>query len=100
MVEVKVRPVIVASRPQGRYGIIAVVPVSSRTDREAVDVLIEGWSKGGLVRPSVAWVHRLTTMLQSDLVAYLGDLSDQDVTALEGSLRRLLALGPLDGQNS
>lgn len=90
--EAKVRPVIVVSSPQGRYGVTAVVPVSSRAEREAVDVAISGWNEAGLIKASVARVHRLTTMLETDLVAYLGELHGLDVGELQGSMRRFLNL--------
>jgi mRNA interferase MazF len=90
--ETKIRPVIVISKPHGPHEIIAIVPVSSRLTHEEVDVVIAEWSEAGLLRPSVARVHRLTTMLQADLIADLGALSPEEVRALQVSLRKYLDL--------
>ncbi len=54
------------------HKVIAIVPVSSRLAREDIDVTITEWSNAGLLKPSIARVHRLTTMLQADLIAELG----------------------------
>lgn len=90
--ETKIRPVIVISKPQGPHKVIAIVPVSSRLVREEVDVTIVEWSKAGMLKPSIARVHRLTTMLQADLIAVLGTLSAEEVQALRASLRKYLEL--------
>ncbi len=90
--ETKIRPVIVISRPQGAHKVIAIVPISSRPARENVDVAITKWSEAGLLKPSVARVHRLTTMLQADLIADLGALSPEEIRALQASLRKYLGL--------
>ena len=90
--ETKIRPVIVISKPQGQHKVIAIVPVSSRLTSEEVDMVIAEWSEAGLLKPSVARVHRLTTMLQTDLIADLGVLSTEEVQALQISLRKYLDL--------
>jgi len=90
--ETKIRPVIVVSKPQGLHKVIAIVPVSSRSVREDVDVTINGWSNAGLLKPSIARVHRLTSMLQADLIAELGVLSQKEIQTLQASLRKFLNL--------
>jgi mRNA-degrading endonuclease toxin of MazEF toxin-antitoxin module len=90
--ETKIRPVIVISKPQGQHKVIAIVPVSSRPISEDTDIALAGWSSEGLLKPSVARVHRLTTMLQADLIAELGTLDRQDKQALQDSLRKILNL--------
>jgi mRNA interferase MazF len=90
--ETKLRPVIIVSRSYGQHDIIAVVPVSSRKEREAVDVTINDIGTAGLIKPSVARVHRLTTMLQTDLRARLGELSASDTEVLQKSIRKFLEL--------
>lgn len=90
--KVKVRPVIVLSMPYGRHATIAVVPISSRIDLEPVDITIKGWANAGLLKPSVARVHRVTTMLQIDLIAELGILELQDIKNLKASMRLLFNL--------
>lgn len=66
--ETKIRPVIVIGKPWGQHKIVAVVPISSKNTFEEVDVALHHWSNEGLLKPSVARVHRLTTILQSDLM--------------------------------
>ena len=90
--ETKIRPVIVVSKPQGRHKILAVVPISSKNVLEAVDAFLHHWSDAGLIKPSVARVHRLMTMLQADLIAELGGLTQDDTEDLRTALRRLLNL--------
>ena len=91
-VETKIRPVIVVSKPHGKHHIVAIIPVSSQTKREEVDVALKQWGREGLLKPSVARVHRLTTMLQSDLFAELGTLQTDDVQMIKKSMRNLLNL--------
>jgi hypothetical protein len=80
------------SKPQGSHKVIAIVPISSKPAREDVDISIVGWSDAGLLKPSIARVHRLTTMLQADLIAELGSLNQKEIQALQASLRRFLNL--------
>ncbi|HEU5187276.1 MAG TPA: type II toxin-antitoxin system PemK/MazF family toxin [Candidatus Saccharimonadales bacterium] len=90
--EVKIRPVIVVGKPWGQHKVLAVVPISSKSELEDVDVALPNWSDEGLLKPSVARVHRLTTMLQSDLIAELGELTRDDKQNLQSALRQLFDL--------
>lgn len=90
--ETKIRPVIIIGRPQGQHKIVAVIPVSSKIVQEDADVRLHHWSDAGLLKPSIARVHRLTTMLQSDLIAELGELAQDDKRNLQNALRQLLNL--------
>jgi mRNA interferase MazF len=90
--ETKVRPLIVISKPQGQHKILVVIPISSKSPLEEIDITLHDWSDEGLLRPSIARVHRLTTMLQSDLIAELGDLARGDKQNLQDVLRQLLSL--------
>ena len=90
--EDKVRPVIVVSLPQSTHKIVAIIPVSSKAKREDVDIILKDWKDEGLLKPSVARVHRLTTLLQSDLLTELGTLHDDDAQALQNSMRNFLNL--------
>jgi len=90
--EAKIRPVIIIGKPQGPHKIVAVIPISSKSTLEAVDIALHHWSNEGLLRPSVARVHRLTTLLQSDLIAELGELAPDDKQNLRSALRQLLNL--------
>lgn len=90
--EDKVRPVIVVGEPYGRYGIIAVVPVFSKLSMESVDFSVNDWQDAGLLKPSIARVHRLTTLLLMDLGTQLGTLNTVDHEQLKKSLRSFLNL--------
>ena len=82
----------VVSRLHGRYGIVAIIPVSSKPGRHSVDVALARWSAEGLALSSVGRVGRITTMLQSDLVAELGRLGADDEVSLQEALRSYLLL--------
>lgn len=88
----KVRPVIVVSKPHGQHNIVTVVPVSSKAKRELVDITLDDWQKDGLVKPSVARVHRVAALLQSDLTSQLGVLTANDQRTLLRALKELLSL--------
>lgn len=88
----KVRPVIVLSKPQGRYNVIAVAPISSKSKCETVDVKLSDWQSAGLIKPSIARVHRVTTLLQLDLISQLGVLTNSDKKAMRLALKELLEL--------
>ena len=90
--EHKLRPVIVVSKSYGEYGVVAVVPLSSKTEVETVDIDISGWLSAGLVAPSVARVHRLTAILQSRLITEMGVLNASDIKKLQESMRTFLGL--------
>jgi mRNA-degrading endonuclease toxin of MazEF toxin-antitoxin module len=90
--ERKLRPVVVVSLPYGEFNIVCVVPISSKAVKSDVDLTVTAWQDAGLSRPSVARVHRLTTMLQSDLVAELGRLDPEDSGRLKQKLREFLDL--------
>jgi len=88
----KIRPVIVISAPHSEHNIVVIVPISSKSGLEAIDVKLGYWQDEGLMKPSVARVHRLTSMLQSDLLAELGQLTERDAALVRKSLQKLLEL--------
>jgi mRNA-degrading endonuclease toxin of MazEF toxin-antitoxin module len=90
--EGKIRPVIVISSPQGEHNAITIIPISSKPKQEDVDITLDDWESEGLIKPSCARTHRLTTMLQSDLLAELGELTPRDVEALRQAMRSFLDL--------
>ncbi|HJQ09041.1 MAG TPA: type II toxin-antitoxin system PemK/MazF family toxin [Candidatus Saccharimonadales bacterium] len=90
--EAKIRPVIIVGKPWGQHKVVAVIPISSKSALEKVDVALPSWSDEGLLKPSAARVHRLTTILQSDLIAELGELTQDDRQNLQNALRQLLDL--------
>ena len=90
--ENKFRPVIVMSKPCGKFHIVSIVPISSRPSPDEVDVTLNDWQSAGLTKPSTARVHRITPMLQADLVSEMGKLSAHDVDALKQALHQLFGL--------
>lgn len=90
--ETKIRPVIVVTKPRGPHKVVVVIPVSSKSTVEDVDIILRRWSDEGLLKSSVARVHRLTTMLQTDLIAELGELAQEDRQDLQVALKMLLNL--------
>ncbi len=88
----KIRPVIVISKPYGKYKVVGVVPITSKLKNETIDVVLSGMHTSGLVKASVAQVHRLSTLLQADLIAQLGVLSTTDAIELNKALRDYLLL--------
>jgi mRNA-degrading endonuclease toxin of MazEF toxin-antitoxin module len=90
--ETKIRPVVVISKPHGPHEVLAVVPISSKNVLAEIDISLRHWKDEGLLTPSIARVHRLTTMLQADLIAELGELAQEDRQNLQSALRRLLGM--------
>ena len=88
----KVRPVIVVSKPHGQHNIVSVVPVSSQVNQENVDIELQDWQDAGLLKPSIARVHRLSALLQSELTSQLGVLRVKDRKKLLEALKKLLIL--------
>lgn len=88
----KLRPLIVISQTYGRFGILVAVPVSSTSSRESIDFEIIRWREAGLKKQSVARIHRLTAIPQTDLLEKLGDLNQSDVNKLRNSLKNLFDL--------
>jgi mRNA interferase MazF len=89
----KIRPVVVVSAPSGQHNLVIVIPLSSQTKRQPVDRALAHWRNAGLVKPTVARVHRLTTMSQADLTSELGVLNTSDIEQLKTALRSLFQLG-------
>jgi mRNA-degrading endonuclease toxin of MazEF toxin-antitoxin module len=81
---------VVISEPMGEYDIIAVIPISSTTAFTSVDIPVTKWRESGLAVKSVLRVHRLTTMLATDLVSELGSLSELDINLAKKSLTTYL----------
>lgn len=88
----KVRPVVVVSKPHGQHNIVSVVPVSSQANQVDIDIVLQGWQDIGLLKASVARVHRLSPLLQSALTSQLGVLTAKDRNNLLEALKQLLIL--------
>ncbi len=80
--EAKIRPVIIVGSPLGEFGITAIVPVSSKPEKQLVDHELINWKESGLLKPSVARVHRISTITQENLDTYLGNLLKEIYKAL------------------
>lgn len=83
----KLRPVIVVSKPQGTFNVVCVVPISSQPMLVDVDFDISDWKNAGLAKPSIARVHRIATILQSDLTREIGELSGADKKTLKQHIK-------------
>ena len=88
----KIRPVIIIGRPYGLRQILMVIPVSSLSKSESVDVLLQSWQDVGLLKPSMARVHRLSAILQEDLLEEIGLINEKDQASIKKALKKLLAL--------
>jgi mRNA-degrading endonuclease toxin of MazEF toxin-antitoxin module len=88
----KVRPVIVVSKPYGRYSIVTVVPVSSSSKQEEIDAELLEWQLAGLLEPSIARIHRLSALPQSELISQLGVLNAKDQAQLLAAFKKLFGL--------
>jgi len=88
----KIRPVVVVGQPKGPHKIVLAVPLSSKTNHEDIDVIVEDWQASGLAKPTVARVHRLTALLGGNILETLGQLDEQDVESLKRALRQALKL--------
>lgn len=86
----KYRPVVVLSQGYGEHKILAIGPISSSSKTEAVDVDIKNLVRAGLIRPSTIRIHRISTMLSSELVKQIGELSADDLKVVKGQLRKYL----------
>ncbi len=88
----KLRPVIAVSKPYGKHKVLVVIPVSSQLVQTEVDVSLSDWDAAGLLKISVARVHRLTAILQADLIEEIGQVVLQDKIQIQNSLKQLLEL--------
>ena len=88
----KIRPVIIIGYPYGVRQILMAMPVSSSSDPEPIDVVLQKWRDGGLLKPSVARVHRLSAILQKDLLEEIGSIDEEDQTVIKSALKELLIL--------
>jgi len=66
------------------------IPISSSTQAEAVDVVLEDWKGNGLLKPSVARIHRLSAILEQDLIEEIGMIDDKHRQVIKSALKNLL----------
>lgn len=86
----KIRPVIVVSKPHGNRRILMAIPISSSSKAESVDVALQDWQEHNLLKPSIARVHRLSAMLENDVLEEIGMLGEEQVRSIKASLKQLL----------
>lgn len=88
----KPRPVVIVSQPRGEHKIVLAIPLSANMAKEDVDVSLEGWKSVGLIKPTIARVHRLTALLSSNVLEFFGQLEQQDISSIKKSLQETLQL--------
>ena len=88
----KLRPVIVVGRPYGSRRILMCIPISSSANAESIDVVLKNWQASGLLKPSVARVHRLSAILQEDLLEEIGTIDANHQEVIKLALRKLLEI--------
>ncbi len=88
----KIRPVIIVGFPHGERQILMVIPITSSAEPEPIDVTLKNWQDVGLLKPSVARVHRLTAVLQKDLLEEIGSIDKNDQVNIRVALKELLVL--------
>lgn len=88
----KIRPVVTVSSPVGKYGIVSVLPVSSRELTEDGDVALKLWRTAGLIRESTVRIHRVLSIAQGDLQEEIGSLQTDDIASIKSALKKHLDL--------
>ncbi len=83
----KIRPVIVVSRPCGKYGLTTVIPISSKLVDDTTEILLKDLKTTGLVTESSTQIHKITTVAQSIILKQLGCLNSKDLERLKGILK-------------
>lgn len=88
----KLRPVIVLNEPVGPHRIILVAPIyTQKPDHNAVgDVTIsKNYADMGLLKPSTIRLHRMVSILASDLQEQLGEVTTNLQAAIKSGLKQL-----------
>ncbi len=88
----KPRPVVIISQPRGEYKILLTIPLSSNPIKEDVDVSLEAWESSGLIKPTVARVHRLTAVIGNNILEFVGQLEQKDIVRIKQSLQKTFEL--------
>jgi hypothetical protein len=84
--------VIIVGHVYGAQRILVAIPVSSSSDAESVDIVLQNWRIAGLLKSSVARVHRLSAILQEDLLEEIGSIDKKDQAAIKSALKELFVL--------
>lgn len=88
----KIRPIIIVSKPRGSFKTVMAIPISTQTDQTDIDILIHDLSGTGLLKPSVARVHRLAATAGSQILEEIGLISVENQQAIQLALKKLLNL--------
>jgi len=93
----KIRPIIIVGLPRGHYEAMIAIPISSRPEREDIDVVLKHWQSSGLQKPSVARLHRLTAVMGSNVLEEIGQVAAADQSAIRQALQRLFGFKTVSG---
>jgi mRNA interferase MazF len=88
----KLRPIIIVGYPHGIRRILIAIPISSSSEAEPIDIVLQNWHAAGLLKASVARVHRLSAIMQEDLIEAIGSIDKKDQAAIRLALKELLLL--------
>ena len=88
----KIRPIIIVSQPHGRFQAVMAIPVSTQPDRTDVDILLNDLAGTGLLKPSVARIHRLSATASSQILEEIGVVNDKHQQAIRSGLLKLFEL--------
>ena len=88
----KIRPIIVISKPRGRFQAVMAIPVSTQTDQTDVDILLHDLPGTGLLKPSIARVHRMAATAGAQILEEIGIIDSNHQNAIKLALKDLLKL--------
>jgi len=88
----KVRPVIVISKPYGKYGLVTVIPITSQVVTDETELQLTDLKTTGLIVQSSTQIHRISTVSDEMIIRLLGCLGEKDVACLKSMLKLKLQL--------
>jgi hypothetical protein len=91
----KFRPVIALNEPVGRHRVVLVAPIYTHKQAHNVigDIAVsEDYAAVGLLKPSTIRLHRIVSVLASDLKEQLGSATPQLQRAIAEGMRQLLSI--------
>jgi mRNA-degrading endonuclease toxin of MazEF toxin-antitoxin module len=93
--ESKKRPCVLLSEPRGEYNLVVVAFITGKEGVSKLkndDVVIAPDSMNGLVKDSVIQVHKLASVMESDIVGSIGLLNEKDTTIIKTVLKNMFDL--------
>jgi mRNA-degrading endonuclease toxin of MazEF toxin-antitoxin module len=88
----KIRPIIVISKPRGRFHAVMAIPISTQIDRTDVDILLGDLAGTGLLKPSIARVHRLSAIAGTQVLEEIGSIDKKHQEVIKSALKELFKL--------